>query len=183
VHRIPTYRKPKRSDWTKSLLFIGIYVAAISVAAFILLVTYWYLWIALVAGGMLLFVLWHKKSTAYRWPKCSNEFEVSFLTDFFSPDGVTKNGGGWTYLKCPKCGNRTKMEILVKNLLQTIVFLRVLIREILPTTSLLILMLLRAFPLFQSDNIPNLPTFHSIRSWGYRLLSLLKVSQVLANSS
>jgi DNA-directed RNA polymerase subunit RPC12/RpoP len=109
-----TYRKPKRSDWTKSLLFIGIYVAAISVTAFILLITYWYAWLAIVAGGLFTLVLWHKKSTAYHCPKCGNAFEISFLTDFLSPHGVTKNGGGWTYLKCPRCQNRTKMEILVK---------------------------------------------------------------------
>ena len=111
---MPTYRKPKRSDWTKSLIFIGIYVAVISVTSFILLVTYWYLWIALVAGGLFILVLWHKKNTAYHCPICSNEFEISFLTDFFSPHGVTKNGGGWTYLKCTRCQNRSKMEILVK---------------------------------------------------------------------
>jgi len=109
-----TYRKIKRCDWTKSLTFIGIYVAVISITAFILLVTYWYLWIVLVVGGLFILVLWHKKSTAYHCPICGNEFEISFLTDFFSPHGVTKNGGGWTYLKCPKCSNRTKMEILVK---------------------------------------------------------------------
>jgi DNA-directed RNA polymerase subunit RPC12/RpoP len=63
---------------------------------------------------MILLVLWHKKSTAYHCPKCSNEFEISLLTDFFSPHGVTKNGKGWIYLKCPRCQNRTKMEILVK---------------------------------------------------------------------
>ena len=109
-----TYRKPKRSDWTKSLLFISIYVSVISISAFFLLVTYWYLWITLVVAGLLLLVLWHKKSTAYHCPKCGNEFEISFLTDFFSPHGVTKDGVGWLYLKCPRCQNRTKMEILVK---------------------------------------------------------------------
>lgn len=108
-----TYRKPKSSDWTKSLLFIGIYVAVISVTAFLLLVTYWYVWLAIVAGGLFMLVLWHKKSTAYHCPKCGNEFEISFLTDFFSPHRVTKNGG-WTFLKCPKCQNRSKMEILLK---------------------------------------------------------------------
>jgi hypothetical protein len=105
---MPTYREIKRSDWTKSLLFIGIYVATISITAFILLVTYWYLWIALVAGGMLLLVLWHKKSTAYHCPKCGNKFEISFLIDFFSPHGVTKNGG-WTYLpKMPQMPKQNK---------------------------------------------------------------------------
>ena len=110
---MPIYRKLQRSDWSKSLLFIGIYIAVISITAFILLVTYWYLWIALVAAGLFILVLWHKKTTAYQCPKCNNEFEISFLTDFFSPHGVTKNGG-WTYLKCPVCSKRAKMEILVK---------------------------------------------------------------------
>jgi hypothetical protein len=109
-----SYRKPKRSDWTKSLVIIGVYVAVISVTSFYLLLSYWYLWIALVAGGLFILVLWHKKSTAYRCPKCGGEFEISFLTDFFSPHGVTKNGGGWTCLKCPVCSNTSKMEILVK---------------------------------------------------------------------
>ncbi len=108
------YRKPNRGDWAKSLLFIGIYVAVISVAAFILLVTYWYLWLALVAGGLFIIVLWHKKSTAYRCPKYGSEFEVSLLTDLVSLHGVTKNGGGWLYLKCPVCFNRSKMEVLAK---------------------------------------------------------------------
>jgi len=111
---MPTYRKIERSDWTKSLLFIGIYVAAISVTAFILLVTYWYLWITLVTGGLFILVLWHKKSNAYRCPKCGSEFEISLLTDFFSPHGVTKDGGGWLYLKCPVCSTRSKMEVLAK---------------------------------------------------------------------
>jgi hypothetical protein len=109
-----TYRKPKRSDWAKSLLFIGIYVAAISITAFLLLTTYWYVWFAIVSGGLFILTLWHKKSTAYHCPRCGNEFEISFLTDFFSPHGVTKEGGGWTYLKCPRCQNKSKMEILLK---------------------------------------------------------------------
>lgn len=110
---MPNYRKPNRSDWQKSLLFVGIYVATISIAAFILLVTYWYFWIALVASGLFILVLWHKKSTIYRCPKCGNEFEVSFLTDLFSPHGASKEGG-WMYLKCPRCQNRSKMQTRVK---------------------------------------------------------------------
>ncbi|MGE5556885.1 MAG: hypothetical protein ACM3UY_11605 [Methanocella sp.] len=111
---MPAYRKPKSGDWAVSLLFIGIYIAAVTISAFLLLVTYWYVWLSIVAVGLFLIVLWHKESTAYRCPKCGNEFEISFLTDFFSPHGVTKEGGGWTYLKCPRCQTRTKMEILVK---------------------------------------------------------------------
>ena len=68
----------------------------------------------LVAVGLAILILWHAKSTAYHCPICGNEFEISALTDFFSPHGVTKDGGGWVYLKCPKCQNRTRMEIMVK---------------------------------------------------------------------
>ena len=110
---MPTYRRPKRSDWSKSLIFIGVYVAVISVTAFYLLLIYWYLWITLVAGGLIILVLWHTKSTVYHCPICGSEFEISVLTDFLSPHGVTKNGG-WLYLKCPFCSNRSKMQVLVK---------------------------------------------------------------------
>jgi DNA-directed RNA polymerase subunit RPC12/RpoP len=111
---MPTYRKPKRSDWSKSLIFIGVYVAVVSVTSFYLLASYWYLWLALVAGGLIILVAWHAKSTAYHCPVCGSEFEISALTDFFSPHGLTKDGGVWTYLKCPVCSNRSKMEIFVK---------------------------------------------------------------------
>ena len=110
---MPTYRKPKRSDWSKSLIFIGAYVTIIAVTSFYLLVSYWYLWIALVAGGLLMLIAWHAKATAYICPICGSEFEISILTDFLSPHGVTKNGG-WQYLKCPICSNWSKMEVLVK---------------------------------------------------------------------
>ena len=103
----------KRADWYKSLIFIGVYVAVISITSFILLVTYWYLWVALVAGGLIIILAWHAKSTVHHYPNCVNELEISGLTDFFSPHGVTKNGG-WTYLKCPACSKRSKMETLVK---------------------------------------------------------------------
>ncbi len=108
------YRKAKRSDLTKFLIFIGIYVAVISTTAFFLLPTYWIVWFALIVCGLSLLVLWDKKSTAYQCPKCGNQFEISFLIDFISPHGVTKNRVYWKYLKCPKCQNRSKMEILVK---------------------------------------------------------------------
>ena len=108
------YRKPKRSDWTKSLFFIGVYIAVIAVSSFFLLLSYWYLWIVLVGGGLVILVLWHTTSTAYHCPKCGANFEISFLTDFFSPHGVTNGGGAWKYLKCPVCSTRSKMEILVK---------------------------------------------------------------------
>lgn len=110
---MPTYRKLNRRDWSKSLLVIAIYVVVISITALFLLIEYWYFWLSLVAGGLFVIILGHKKSTAYRYPKGANEFEISFLSDFFSPHGVTKDGG-WMYLKCPRCQNRRRMKIIVK---------------------------------------------------------------------
>jgi len=78
-----------------------------------LLLSYWYVWIALAAGGLVILVFWHARAAAYRCPSCNNEFEISMLTDLFSFHGVDKTGP-WMYLKCPFCSNRSKMEILVK---------------------------------------------------------------------
>ena len=111
---MPTYRKPKQSDITEWLIFIGIYVATITLTSFLLLGAYWYVWFVLVAGGLFILVLWHKKSTAHHCPVCGDEFEITCLTYLFSSHGVTKEDDGWTYLKCPQCKNRAKMKILVK---------------------------------------------------------------------
>ena len=85
------------------LVFTGIF----------LLLSYWYVWIALAVVGLMILVSWHARVTAYHCPICSYEFEISVLTDFFSPHGVDNNCA-WKYLKCPNCSNTSRMEILVK---------------------------------------------------------------------
>jgi len=85
----------------------------IGFSSFYLLLSYWYLWVALVIGGLLLLISWHSKATAYLCPKCGYEFEISVLTDFLGPHGVDKDDG-WKYLKCPNCSARSRMKILVK---------------------------------------------------------------------
>jgi DNA-directed RNA polymerase subunit RPC12/RpoP len=109
-----SYRKSKKKDWIKTLTYIALYVTIISFAAFYLLLSYWYVWIALTVAGLVIVISWHTKVTAYHCPICGFEFEISTLTDFFSPHGVNKNGA-WKYLKCPTCSNRSKMEIIVKD--------------------------------------------------------------------
>jgi len=107
------YRKSRKKDWIKTLIYITIYLTIISFTAFYLLLSYWYVWIALTVTGLVILISWHAKVTAYHCPVCGYEFEISILTDFFSPHGVNKNGA-WKYLKCPNCSNRSKIEILVK---------------------------------------------------------------------
>ena len=108
-----TYRKPRRKDWLTTLVFIAIYVTVIGFSSFYLLLSYWYVWVALVIGGLLILVAWHAKTTAYLCPRCGYEFEISVFTDFLSLHGVTKEKA-WKYLKCPKCHHRSRMRILVK---------------------------------------------------------------------
>jgi hypothetical protein len=97
----------------KSLIYIAIYLTVLGFTGIYLLLSYWYVWMALAAGGLIILVSWHAKATAYHCPICGFEFEISMLTDFFSFHGVDGNGG-WKYLKCPSCSDRSRMEILVK---------------------------------------------------------------------
>ena len=110
---MPSYRAPRRKDWLKTLLIIAVYLTVLGFTAIYLLLSYWYVWIALVACGLVILVAWHAKATVYHCPKCDYEFEISVLTDFLNPHGVDRNGG-WKYLKCPNCSQRSRMQILVK---------------------------------------------------------------------
>jgi len=110
---VSDYRKSRRKDWLKSLIYIAIYLTVLGVTGIYLLLSYWYIWIALAAGGLIILVSWHAKATTYLCPICGYEFEISVLTDFLSPHEVDRNGA-WKYLKCPNCSNRSRMEIHVK---------------------------------------------------------------------
>jgi uncharacterized C2H2 Zn-finger protein len=63
-------------------------------------------WIMLEMGILLAIVVWHSKIIVYTCPSCGNSFSASAIVDFFSPHGV--GGGGWKYLKCPRCGKMVK---------------------------------------------------------------------------
>lgn len=104
---------PEKKDIVKSVIFISIYVAAISVTAFLLLPKFWYIWGFIVLVGMVLLVNWHKQKTAYRCPSCGHVYEISFLTDLIAPHGVNKDGG-WLLLRCPNCRQRRKTTVLKK---------------------------------------------------------------------
>lgn len=104
---------PDKKDVIKSVIFITVYVLAISAGAFLLLPQWWYGWLAVVLVGMALLVNWHKQKTAYRCPNCSHVYEISFLTDLVAPHGANKDGG-WLLLRCPNCRQRRKTTVLKK---------------------------------------------------------------------
>jgi len=97
-----------RKDWVKIIGFITALIVVIIIGAIFLIPTYFYIWLILTFGGMVLFIIWHVKNFAYRCARCGHEFEISILTYFISP-----HGPGWKYLKCPECQKRSR-AILIK---------------------------------------------------------------------
>lgn len=106
-----------RSDWVRTISYLIVYCTVVILGAIFLIPSYWYLWTIILIAGLILLVQWHAKSSFYRCPKCGGEFQVSFITDLISPQGVgrTEDGKtyGWKYLKCPACKKRRK-AVLVK---------------------------------------------------------------------
>jgi len=108
-----SYRKSRKKDWLKTVIYISLYLTVLAFSGIFLLLSYWYVWVTLAVSGLTILILWHSRATAYHCPRCNCKFEISLLTDLFSPHGVNKKSG-WKYLKCPNCSNRSKMETLVK---------------------------------------------------------------------
>ncbi len=105
------YREPNKRDWAKSIIYLVLYVAAISIG-FVLLAlgVIGALFLAIIVlGGLFLLVWQHSRTVGFRCANCSHEFEVSFLTDLVSPHGMD-----WHYLKCPDCGRWTRARVLIK---------------------------------------------------------------------
>ena len=105
------YENPSRKDWILGFSVIVVYVTLIGVTAVWLFPDFWYIWLIIVISGTLLIVNWHTKSYAFRCRACDHEFEISFLTNFFSPHGIDREGA-WHYLKCPGCKKRGKVTVI-----------------------------------------------------------------------
>ncbi len=111
------YEDVKTSDWIRTALYIAIGVLIIVAGAVLLLD------VSRVVGGVLLLVLagvvlatlvmWHTRTFAYRCTKCGEEFSISPLKDFVSPQGIGTKGG-WKYLTCPRCHTRERAEVIKK---------------------------------------------------------------------
>jgi hypothetical protein len=64
-----------------------------------------------VAAGVVLLVVWHAHSFAYRCRRCSNEFAISTALDFVSPHGIWFDGG-WKLLRCLRCHRWTRARVI-----------------------------------------------------------------------
>lgn len=105
------YQDPTRKDWISGIASLIVFVVVITLGTLLLFTDYWYLWLLLVVGGVVILVLRQTKKYACRCRNCGNEFEISFLSNLLAPHGVDKEGS-WQWLKCPSCEQRTKVTVI-----------------------------------------------------------------------
>lgn len=86
-----------------AIIGVTLFLSSRSIAEFVVLVV--------LVGGLPFLVVWHARTFAYRCRNCGHEFEISPWVDLISPHGLGKEGG-WKYLRCPKCGQRTRAAVI-----------------------------------------------------------------------
>ena len=111
------YEHVTRQDWERTALYLAIGMLLIVTGAIFLFainrVIGAILWFAFIAVVLAFLVSWHTRQYAYRCKQCGEEFEISRLTNFVSPQGITKDGA-WKYLRCPRCDRHERAEVLKK---------------------------------------------------------------------
>lgn len=86
-----------------AIIGVTLFLSSRSIPEFVVLVV--------LVGGLPFLVVWHARTFAYRCRNCGHEFEISPWVDLISPHGLGKEGG-WKYLRCPKCGQRTRAAVI-----------------------------------------------------------------------
>jgi hypothetical protein len=111
------YKDVTAHEWERTALYFAVGILLIVTAAIFLFtinrIIGAILWFALVAVVLVALVSWHTKTYAYRCKQCGEEFEISPVTNFVSPQGVGKDGA-WKYLRCPQCNKHERAEVLKK---------------------------------------------------------------------
>src|SRR5674476_1098362 len=96
------YEEVTRRDWERTALYVAGGMLLIMTAAIFLFVFNRIIgaiiWFALIGVVLTILVSWHTKMYAYKCKQCGEQFEISPLTNFVSPQGFGKNGA-WKYLK------------------------------------------------------------------------------------
>ncbi|HYC19293.1 MAG TPA: hypothetical protein VEF35_01570 [Candidatus Bathyarchaeia archaeon] len=111
------YKHVTRHEWERSALYLaGGMLLIVTGAIFLFAINRIIgaiLWFVLIAVVLVALVSWHTKTYAYRCKKCGEEFEISRVTNFVSPQGVGKDGA-WKYLRCPRCDKHERVKVLKK---------------------------------------------------------------------
>lgn len=101
------YWKITRSGLYGTAKVLFEFIVVIMISSVFLLASYWFFWLMIIAGFLILLLVWHAKNFAYLCPGCGEVFKVSTLKGFISPNGVNKK-----YLRCPRCGKKAWADML-----------------------------------------------------------------------
>jgi len=111
------YKEVTGSEWERTALYLAVGMLLIVTGAIFLFainrVIGAILWFVLIGVVLTFLVSWHTKTYAYRCKQCGEQFEISPVMNFVSPQGVGKEGA-WKYLKCPRCNKHERAEVLKK---------------------------------------------------------------------
>jgi DNA-directed RNA polymerase subunit RPC12/RpoP len=111
----PCFREPTSADRRAGILALAGYLAGISLASVIIFLLEWplgmVLWLGLVLAATVLLARWNSRHSGYRCRHCGHEFEISTLIELVSPHGT--GGGGWKYVRCPRCDRLSRAKALV----------------------------------------------------------------------
>lgn len=107
------YRIPRRKDWLTVLIYIVIYLMVIGFTSFYLLLSYWYVWVALVMGGLLLLVSTRKGYYVPLLKMWSHIRNIS-IHRFLQP-AWRNQGGGLEVFELSKLFNPIKNEGIHQN--------------------------------------------------------------------
>lgn len=109
------FREPTSADRSTEFRVMAIYVFAVVLCSGLIFllapVPGITVWVILVALATFLLVRWNARHSGYRCAHCGHEFQVSVLTEMISPHGP--GGGGWKYLRCPRCDRKSRARVLV----------------------------------------------------------------------
>jgi DNA-directed RNA polymerase subunit RPC12/RpoP len=110
------FREPTDADRRTGFLVLAGYLTAIVLASALIFLLQWpdgmVAWLALVLVGTLLLARWNARHSGYRCARCGHQFEISTLTELASPHG--SGDGGWKYLRCPACDQKSRAKVLVR---------------------------------------------------------------------
>jgi DNA-directed RNA polymerase subunit RPC12/RpoP len=106
-------REITRRDWIQTIIYILLMIGVIIWGAFLMLPSYLSLWLMVTAVLIYSLTVWHTRHFDYRCNKCGNEFGINVIKNIISPQGLDRQGG-WKYLKCPKCGEKSRAKVIKK---------------------------------------------------------------------
>jgi hypothetical protein len=110
--KMAKYRKTNRKDWADIIFRLALMFLAMFVGVTLLGPANLFLWPIPFLVPIAWIIFWHTRNFAYRCQNCGHTFEVSFWHNMLTPHSPDGKGGGWKYVKCSRCQEWARAEVL-----------------------------------------------------------------------